>query len=79
MKGFSDHPFLLEFGGSVDIQEITSFIDHGGNVLVTAGTRVGDALRELAAENGYNFDEDKTTVIDHVNYDIMLVISTAAA
>lgn len=65
--------FFSEFGGTVNVKEIISFIDNGGNVLITAGTRVGDALRDLAAENGFEFDEDKTAVIDHLNYDTVLV------
>lgn len=42
-------------------------------MLVTAGTRVGDALHDLAAENGFEFDENRTAVIDHLNYDTVLV------
>lgn len=62
-----------EFGGSISVKEITAFIDDGGNVLIAAGTQIGDALRDLAAENGFEFDEDKTAVIDHLNYDTVLV------
>ena len=29
----------------------------------------GDPLRELATECGVEFDEEKTAVIDHLNYD----------
>uniref|UniRef100_A0A0N5AKH7 Dolichyl-diphosphooligosaccharide--protein glycosyltransferase 48 kDa subunit n=1 Tax=Syphacia muris TaxID=451379 RepID=A0A0N5AKH7_9BILA len=65
-------PGVDEFGGSVSIKEIASFIDNGGNVLVAAGTRIGDALRDLATENGFEYDEDKTAVIDHLNYDTAL-------
>uniref|UniRef100_A0A0R3RHX9 Dolichyl-diphosphooligosaccharide--protein glycosyltransferase 48 kDa subunit n=1 Tax=Elaeophora elaphi TaxID=1147741 RepID=A0A0R3RHX9_9BILA len=65
-------PGVDEFGGTIDVKAITSFIDNGGNVLLTAGTRVGDALHELAAENGFEFDENRTAVIDHLNYDTVL-------
>ncbi|VDN60199.1 unnamed protein product [Dracunculus medinensis] len=65
-------PGVDEFGGSINVREIVSFIDNGGNVLITAGNRVGDALRDLAAENGFEFDEDGTSVIDHLNYDVAL-------
>ncbi|VDN07648.1 unnamed protein product [Thelazia callipaeda] len=65
-------PGVDEFGGTVTVKAITSFIDDGGNVLITAGTRIGDALRDLAAENGFEFDEDRTAVIDHLNYDSVL-------
>ena len=30
----------------------------------------GDPLRELATECGVEFDEEKTAVIDHLNYDV---------
>lgn len=42
-------------------------------MLVAAGTRIGDALHDLAAENGFEFDENGTVVIDHLNYDTVLV------
>lgn len=64
---------IIEFGGSINVKAIASFIDNGGNVLLTAGTRVGDALHDLAAENGFEFDENGTAVIDHLNYDTILV------
>ena len=65
-------PGVDEFGGTISVKEIASFIDNGGNVLVAAGTRIGDALRDLATENGFEYDEDKTAVIDHLNYDTVL-------
>ncbi|KAM3718883.1 Dolichyl-diphosphooligosaccharide--protein glycosyltransferasesubunit [Dirofilaria immitis] len=65
-------PGVDEFGGTINVKAITSFIDNGGSVLVTAGARVGDALHDLAAENGFEFDENRTAVIDHLNYDIVL-------
>lgn len=63
-------PSVEEFGGSVDIAAITNFIDNGGNVLVAASSSIGDPLREIATECGVEFDEEKTAVIDHLNYDI---------
>ena len=60
----------LEFGGSLDTAAITNFIDGGGNVLVAANSNIGEPIRELASECGIEFDEEKTTVIDHLNYDI---------
>ena len=59
-----------EFGGSVDVPAITSFIDGGGNVLVAASSSIGEAIRDLASECGVEFDETKTSVIDHLNYDV---------
>ncbi|GAB1604552.1 dolichyl-diphosphooligosaccharide--protein glycosyltransferase 48 kDa subunit-like [Argonauta hians] len=63
-------PSVEEFGGSIDVAAITNFIDNGGNVLVAASSSIGDPLREIATECGVEFDEEKTAVIDHLNYDI---------
>ncbi|CAL2032750.1 unnamed protein product [Caenorhabditis brenneri] len=69
-----EHLFILApgvqvFGGSLSPNEISKFVDAGGNVLVAAGSNIGDALRELAVEHGFEFDEAGTSVIDHHNYD----------
>ncbi|XP_064643325.1 dolichyl-diphosphooligosaccharide--protein glycosyltransferase 48 kDa subunit-like [Lineus longissimus] len=62
-------PSVEEFGGSIDVAAITNFIDGGGNVLVAASSAVGEPIRELGSECGVEFDEEKTAVIDHLNYD----------
>ncbi|CAL1605336.1 unnamed protein product [Knipowitschia caucasica] len=63
-------PSVEDFGGNINVETITSFIDGGGNVLVAASSDIGDPLRELGSECGIEFDEEKTAVIDHHNYDI---------
>lgn len=63
-------PSVEEFGGNVNVQAITDFIDNGGNVLVAANSNVGDAIRELATECGVEIDEEGAHVIDHLNYDV---------
>jgi len=63
-------PSVEEFGGSVDNNAIINFIDAGGNVLVAADSNIGEPIRELASECGVEFDEEKTSVIDHMNYDL---------
>ncbi|XP_074654507.1 dolichyl-diphosphooligosaccharide--protein glycosyltransferase 48 kDa subunit-like [Tubulanus polymorphus] len=63
-------PSVEEFGGSINVAAITSFIDGGGNVLVAANSNIGEPIRELASECGVEFDEEKTAVIDHLNYDV---------
>jgi len=63
-------PSVEEFGGSIDVASITGFIDGGGNVLVAGSSNIGDALRDLGNECGVEFDEEKTAVIDHLNYDV---------
>ena len=67
---FSVLVLVVEFGGSVDVQAITSFVDGGGNVLVAASSNIGEAIRDLASECGVEFDDEKTAVIDHLNYDV---------
>lgn len=61
---------FAEFGGAIDVQAIASFIDGGGNVLVAANSNIGEAIRDLGSECGIEFDEEKTAVIDHLNYDL---------
>ncbi|KAJ8681678.1 hypothetical protein QAD02_017470 [Eretmocerus hayati] len=62
-------PSVEEFGGNINVDAITSFIDEGGNVLVAASSQTGDALRDLASECGFEIDEINASVIDHMNYD----------
>lgn len=64
-------PSVEEFGGSIDVAAITSFIDGGGNVLVAASSNIGEPIRDLASNCGLEFDEEKTSVIDHLNYDVL--------
>lgn len=65
-------PSVEEFGGSLSAKEISRFVDEGGNVLVAAGSNLGEAVRELASEHGFEFDEADTALIDHHNYDAVL-------
>lgn len=46
-------PAVEEFGGSLNVDTITQFIDEGGNVLVAGSSITGDVLRELASECGF--------------------------
>lgn len=62
-------PSVEEFGGDISVEKISEFIDEGGNVLVAASSKSGEALRELATECGFEVDEDGAAVIDHLNYD----------
>lgn len=63
-------PSVEEFGGDLNVEKITEFIDDGGNVLVAGSSVSGDALRELASECGFEMDEEGASVIDHLNYDV---------
>ncbi|KAL5277577.1 DDOST family protein [Megaselia abdita] len=63
-------PSVEEFGGDINVDKLTQFLDDGGNVLVTGNSNSGDALREFASECGFEFDEEGSSVIDHLNYDV---------
>ncbi|KAL1494733.1 hypothetical protein ABEB36_010281 [Hypothenemus hampei] len=63
-------PSVVEFGGNLNVDTVTQFIDNGGNVLVAGSEVTGDVLRELASEVGFEVDEEGAFVIDHLNYDI---------
>lgn len=63
-------PSVEEFGGDISVEKIAQFIDDGGNVLIAGSSSTGDALRELASECGFEVDEEGSSVIDHLNYDI---------
>lgn len=62
-------PSIEEFGGSIDVAAVTKFVDDGGNALVAANSNVGAPIRELASDCGIEIDEEKTSVIDHHNFD----------
>ena len=63
-------PSVEEFGGSLNVESITQFIDDGGNILAAGSSNTAEALRDVAAECGLEADEDGTSVIDHLNFDI---------
>lgn len=62
-------PSVEEFGGSLNVETVTEFIDDGGNVLAAGSSGTADALREIATECGFEADEEGTSVIDHLNFD----------
>uniref|UniRef100_A0A1B6D8E2 Dolichyl-diphosphooligosaccharide--protein glycosyltransferase 48 kDa subunit n=1 Tax=Clastoptera arizonana TaxID=38151 RepID=A0A1B6D8E2_9HEMI len=63
-------PSVEEFGGAISVETIAQFIDGGGNLLVAANSMSGDILRDLASECGFEIDEEGSSVIDHLNYDV---------
>ncbi|OWA54463.1 Dolichyl-diphosphooligosaccharide--protein glycosyltransferase 48 kDa subunit [Hypsibius exemplaris] len=65
-------PSVEEFGGQVKVESLANFVDDGGNLLIAAGQNLGEAVRELTAEFGFELDEDLTRVVDHFNYDSKL-------
>lgn len=62
-------PSVEEFGGSLNVDTLTEFVDDGGNVLIAGSSVTGDVLRELASECGFEVDEEGAYVIDHLHYD----------
>ncbi len=62
-------PTVDEFGGGLNVETMTDFVDNGGNVLVASNSNTGDVLREIASECGFEVDEEGTAVIDHHHYD----------
>merc|ERR1711997_398641 len=65
-------PSVEEFGGSLSVEGATDFIDAGGNVFIAGSTLTGDILREIASECGFEADEERNAVIDHLNFDVDL-------
>lgn len=65
-------PSVEEFGGSLNVEGVTEFIDAGGNVLIAGNSLTGDVLREVASECGFEADEEGNSVIDHLNFDVNL-------
>ncbi|VDM25570.1 unnamed protein product [Toxocara canis] len=63
---------LTEYADGLSAKALSSFINEGGNVLAAGGMKIGSALRELAIQSGFEFDEDGTAIIDHFNYDTVL-------
>ncbi|CAF1124869.1 unnamed protein product [Rotaria sp. Silwood1] len=63
-------PSTKEFGGRLDAAILTQFVDAGGNVLVAGSNVIGDVIREFAGECGIEFADDKSSVIDHINFDV---------
>ncbi len=48
------------------MESIAQFIDAGGNLLLAADTTIGQPLRDIASEVGFEFDEEGTAVIDYI-------------
>ncbi|XP_055333461.1 dolichyl-diphosphooligosaccharide--protein glycosyltransferase 48 kDa subunit-like [Paramacrobiotus metropolitanus] len=65
-------PSVDEFGGQVKVEALANFVDDGGNLLVAAGDNLGEAIRDLTAEFGFELDEDTSRVVDHFHYDAKL-------
>ncbi|KAJ9152877.1 hypothetical protein P3X46_026387 [Hevea brasiliensis] len=57
------------FGGPVDVAAILDFVDSGRDLIIAADINASESIREIATENGADFDEDPAAmVIDHTSY-----------
>lgn len=54
------------FGGGINSSAFAAYVDAGGNLLLTASSAVGDAVRDVALEFGFEFDEEGNAVQDGV-------------
>lgn len=63
-------PSVTAFGNGVTANDFFTFLDDGGNIVMTASSDVGDPIKEIAAEVGVEIDDEGTSVIDHMNYDV---------
>lgn len=63
-------PSVAAFGNALTPTDFLDFVDAGGNLVLTASNKVGEPIREIAAEVGVEIDEAGTSVIDHMNYDV---------
>ena len=45
-------PTVEEFGGFLNAEALTEFVDAGGNMLIAGNTNTGEVLREIASECG---------------------------
>lgn len=50
---------------SIGFDDITEFVQEGGNVLVAANKRVSDGVRDFMESFGLTIDKKETEVIDH--------------
>jgi oligosaccharyltransferase complex subunit beta len=60
-------PNVVEFGGNMSTKSVVDFIDAGGNVLVAGSSEMSEPIREIAAECGIEYGDEKTQVIDQFN------------
>jgi hypothetical protein len=59
IKRFADFPSLSGFGGLLKVGSLIDFINLGGNVLVSSGAQVSEALRDFAIEFSVNYGNAK--------------------
>jgi len=63
-------PSVASFGNGVAANDFLTFLDDGGNIVMSASSDIGDPIKEIAAEVGIEIDDEGTSVIDHMNYDV---------
>lgn len=63
-------PTSEDLADGIKAESIIAFIDSGRNALIAVSHNVSEPIRAIANECGVDFDEDQTSVIDHLHYDM---------
>ncbi|KAJ2826304.1 oligosaccharyl transferase glycoprotein complex, beta subunit [Coemansia furcata] len=66
-----DHAVVLSpeskrLGANLSVRDFASFVDDGGNLIITASSDISELGRKLAARFGVEYEKRGTAVIDHV-------------
>jgi oligosaccharyltransferase complex subunit beta len=62
----------LEKFPSISFDDISEFIEEGGNVLITGNKEISEELRDFCESLGILFDKKGSEIIDHFNFDSSL-------
>jgi oligosaccharyltransferase complex subunit beta len=60
--------FLVDTDG-ISEEDVIEFIDAGKNVLIATDKNIGSFVSGIASECNVEFDEEESSVIDHLNFD----------
>lgn len=59
---------IAGFGGDLDVQTITDFVDSGRSVVLAASSDLSETVRAIASEFGVDLDDKGTKVFDHFSF-----------
>lgn len=65
-------PRVKMFPETLTAQDLVSFLEEGGNMLVALSPRLSESWRDWAREFGLEFGERGTQLVDHLRYDAAL-------
>ncbi len=63
---------MVEKFHSITFEDLSEFVEEGGNILFAANKEISDELREFVESFGVYFDKKGSEVIDHFSYDASL-------